>query len=52
MILNKCLFYQLNADGYSSHTSPAHQRTPLMPREPEEEFHCVQQTSWRPKNAK
>jgi hypothetical protein len=45
---------QLNADGYGSHTSPTHHRadrTPLMPKDPEDDFHCVE-TSVVPKNAK
>ncbi|KAK4886594.1 hypothetical protein RN001_002865 [Aquatica leii] len=45
---------KLNADGYGSHTSPAHtrtDRTPLMPREPEDEYRCIERTFY-PKNAK
>ncbi|KAF2879145.1 hypothetical protein ILUMI_27031, partial [Ignelater luminosus] len=44
---------KLNADGYGSHTSPTHtrtDRTPLMPRDPEDEFHYVER-SFFPKNA-
>lgn len=29
---------QLNADGYGSHTSPTHQRSPLVPRDLGEDF--------------
>ncbi|KYB28112.1 hypothetical protein TcasGA2_TC032883 [Tribolium castaneum] len=45
---------RLNADGYGSHTSPTHHRadrTPLMPKEPEDDFHYVE-TTFVPKNAK
>ncbi|XP_049825496.1 uncharacterized protein LOC109597712 isoform X5 [Aethina tumida] len=45
---------KLNPDGYGSHTSPTHHRadrTPLMPKQPEDEFHYVERTSY-PKNAK
>ncbi|CAH1957237.1 unnamed protein product [Acanthoscelides obtectus] len=44
---------KLNPDGYSSHTSPTRRadRTPLMPKEPEDEFHYVHQKVY-PKNAK
>lgn len=46
--------FQLNADGYGSHTSPTHQRTdrtPLMPKDPDDEFRCIE-TTFYPKNAK
>uniref|UniRef100_A0A1Y1MSE0 Otopetrin n=2 Tax=Photinus pyralis TaxID=7054 RepID=A0A1Y1MSE0_PHOPY len=45
---------KLNSDGYGSHTSPAHirnDRTPLVPREPEDEYRCIERTFY-PKNAK
>ncbi|XP_023311158.1 uncharacterized protein LOC108912095 isoform X2 [Anoplophora glabripennis] len=45
---------KLNPDGYGSHTSPTHQRpdrTPLMPKEPEDDFHYVHRKVY-PKNAK
>ncbi|KAJ8919486.1 hypothetical protein NQ315_002107, partial [Exocentrus adspersus] len=45
---------KLNPDGYGSHTSPTRQRpdrTPLMPKEPEDDFHYVHQKVY-PKNAK
>lgn len=36
MYFPKLLVKQLNADGY--HTSPTHQRTPLVPRDLGEDF--------------
>ncbi|XP_050315029.1 uncharacterized protein LOC126749386 isoform X13 [Anthonomus grandis grandis] len=45
---------KLNPDGYGSHTSPTHlrpDRTPLMPKQPEDDFH-VYHTKAYPKNAK
>lgn len=50
---------QLNSDGYGSHTSPAHQRTPLVPRDLGEDYnidlHDDPTTPFdprKPKNAK
>lgn len=48
---------QLNNDGYGSHTSPAHQRTPLVPRDLGEDFSLSYDDDEpidprRPKNAK
>ncbi|XP_066145093.1 proton channel OtopLc isoform X6 [Euwallacea fornicatus] len=45
---------KLNPDGFGSHTSPTHvraERTPLMPKQPEDDFH-VYHTKVYPKNAK
>lgn len=56
-IFNDFLFRQLQADGY--HTSPTHQRTPLVPRDLGEDFNldCDEEGSRaldprKPKNAK
>ncbi|ENN82409.1 hypothetical protein YQE_01216, partial [Dendroctonus ponderosae] len=45
---------KLNPDGFGSHTSPTHVRAdmaPLMPKQPEDDFH-VYHTKVYPKNAK
>lgn len=52
-IQNKDLYlFQLNADGYGSHTSPTHQCTPLVPHESEDDFYYTDYTRTGPKNAK
>ncbi|GAB0097083.1 uncharacterized protein DMENIID0001_126790 [Sergentomyia squamirostris] len=47
---------KLNPDGYGSHTSPAHQRTPLVPRDLGEDFSLDYDEETldprKPKNAK
>lgn len=53
-LVNNLALFQLNSDGFGSHTSPTHVRAdmaPLMPKQPEDDFH-VYHTKVYPKNAK
>jgi hypothetical protein len=48
---------QLNPDGFGAHTSPTHQRTPLVPRDLGEDFNLENEDEVpldpkKPKNAK